>query len=269
MSNKIPDGFAPKPPSQPQIPTAQESQQIINETQVPPNEHETTLGASLFSRDNSLMEPARENKGITNDSLMEILTNPVEDGIPVITDGVEQNFGPDISVKAVPKKNIKMDASAIDDSFLGKGIITAKPLSMPEMLAVKPKDPHIMFRWVNYKSEEGSRVTRYQSMGFDIAAKEDIDGPLPMELKQGAIGIVCYDVVLMKIDKMRLLGAYEYNLQKSQRMVSRKGSHDKALETAVAQLKADMTANNVPAEYLKGRVGYFMPNSEIAEAITR
>lgn len=263
MSNTPPKDFAPKTSKPPEVPSATESQAIIDESQSkPPNEHETTLSSDIFDRE----------RGISNQTLADIMSNPVEDTPPIIGAGVEQDFGPlvsDESVRSVVKEQLEFDPKLIDEQWLGRGIIEAKPLSMPEMLSIKPKDPNIMFRWVNYKSEEGSRVARHQSMGFTISTIEDIDGPLPMEIKQGAIGIICYDVVLMKIDKLRLLQAYEYNLQKSQRMVSRKGSHDKALETAVAQLKADMTANGVPSEYIKGRVGYFMPNSDIADAITR
>lgn len=173
--------------------------------------------------------------------------------------------------RAVRRSSVKLGPAAIGEHMLGRGLIQAKPLQMPDMLDVKPKDPTLMFRWVNFKSEEGRRVNLHLSMGFNFAQREDVQGPMginiansmgtqPNSVANANGWITCFDVVLMKIDKMTLLGAYEFNLQKSRRMVSRSGIRENALKQAISALREGLPAN-FDESLLEDKVAYFAPPS--------
>jgi hypothetical protein len=186
--------------------------------------------------------------------------------------------------RAVRKSSVKLGPEAIGENLLGKGLIKATPLQMPDMLDVRAKDPSVAFRWVNFKSEEGRRVSIHLGQGFQFAQQEDIANGVNINIANtmraamnnnsndknlNANGwITCYDVVLMKIGKLRLLEAYEYNLQKSQRMVSRKGVKEAAIAKAIETLRQGLP-EDFDEGYLKGRVQYFAPPDAQAEALNR
>jgi hypothetical protein len=211
--------------------------------------------------------------------------NALEDEQDTVSMGGENDgMGGTRRPRAVKKSSVKLGPEAIGENLLGKGMIKAIPLQMPDMLDVRAKDPSVAFRWVNFKSEEGRRVSIHLGQGFQFAQQEDIANGVNIniantmraamnvnsgERNTNANGwITCYDVVLMKIDKLRLLGAYEYNLQKSQRMVSRKGVKEAAIAKAIETLREGLP-ENFDESYLKGRVQYFAPPDAQAEALNR
>jgi hypothetical protein len=115
------------------------------------------------------------------------------------------------------------DMASIDESnVLSLDFIDAHSFDVPAMLQVKPKRGDIRFRWVNYKNYEGGNLAMFKAIGFINALPEDVDGPVSEHLLKSEDGTIkWFDVMLMKIDVLQLMGVYKKNIIKALQMVGR------------------------------------------------
>src|SRR5580692_9066359 len=91
--------------------------------------------------------------------------------------------------------------------------IKASDFSIPGQYDPRPKDPSVRFRWVNCVNALQSNMQRYLALGFVTASPDDVDQektPLAETMIQGA-QIRQYDVVLMKINVLKLMALYKRN----------------------------------------------------------
>lgn len=126
-----------------------------------------------------------------------------------------------------------IDLENMDESkLLDLPFIDAKSFDVPALLQIKPRDPAIRFRWVNYKNEEGGNLQKFKAIGYQNAVQDDVhpDTPVGENLILDGTTIKFYDVMLMKIGTIRLMQAYKANILKSLTMVGR--SPERALKEA-------------------------------------
>ncbi len=126
----------------------------------------------------------------------------------------------------LPKKIEEMS----DEEFLQVGSTLYDPTAnrIPLNLTVKFRDKHIAGHWANRKAQDGKSVRRLQSMGFEVAKKEDCEW-LPQGLNAEDGAVIDGDLVLMKIHKMKLIGGF---LASYYREALEKGGQKSYLQTA-------------------------------------
>jgi hypothetical protein len=112
----------------------------------------------------------------------------------------------------------KEDLAHIDESMiLDLPFIKASDFSIPGQYDPKPKDPSIRFRWVNCVNALQSNMQRFLALGFTPATPDDVNQdktPLADSMIQGT-QIKQYDVILMKINVLKLMSLYKKNIQDS------------------------------------------------------
>jgi hypothetical protein len=136
--------------------------------------------------------------------------------------------------------------------------VEAKPLTAPAFDQIKRKNPNIEIRWVN-RSVSGSATPhlRYEqmlAMGWVPATPVDVEAP-PGCLKDGHIQI--YDVILMKIDRVKYLGAMRYNNERVNKAVRRPGQTAHASE----MLNKAFAEEGVLGK-ARGKVSVFVPGDK-------
>lgn len=156
-------------------------------------------------------------------------------------------------------------ASLREEDILENPLITAKSLDIPAILDLQPKDPTMMFRWVHLKGYDGQNYAIRKSQGFVDARPEDIKGFDPKDpeatLPTGTIvdGKVMYiDVVLMKIEKLKLFGHYKRVLEKSNKALRKPG--DKAVLEAQAFFASEVGQGVLNMLRAQGKdVSFYIP----------
>lgn len=146
----------------------------------------------------------------------------------------------------------------IGDNFMSDSIV-ARSLILPSYLDVLSKDPSVAFRWVNFKGGEGRQLFYARSFGFVNATPEDIASELDKSMvKDQDGGLVCGDLVLMKVNKLKLFQKYKMNVLRANAMAGSQNAHTEAMDKAQTEFKADLGSN--AANYAKGRVAFFKPD---------
>ena len=139
----------------------------------------------------------------------------------------------------VESKNLTAEQIAVltEEDIMSNPLISAKSLDIPAILDLKPKDPTYVFRWVHLKGYDGQNYAIRKSQGFIDARPEDVEGYKVDDpdgvLPTGTVvdGRIMYiDVVLMKIEKLKLFAHYKRVLEKSNRALQKPG--DKAVAEA-------------------------------------
>jgi len=168
---------------------------------------------------------------------------------PSLHDELNKVLGPAVNTKTkVESKTVdEVDLSNLDETTLLKYPIEAKYLNDDAAVSLKPRSSTIVLRWCYFNSgmirDAKDKVTatnmgRYKHMGFEFASVEDIEGGEDA-LIEGIIDdggkIFNYDTVLMKVDKIRLMGHYKKNLLKSL------SDMDRSLNKAANQAKGEVT----------------------------
>lgn len=152
----------------------------------------------------------------------------------------------------------------IGDNFLHESIV-AKPLQIPSYLDVFPKDPTVAFRWVNFKGGEGRQFFFAKSFGFVNASLEDCANEIdPVMVKNQDGGLICGDLLLMKINKLKLFAQYKSNVLKANALADSSNLHDKALGKANTTFNEDLPpeAQRYAGKRVDGqrpRVEFFRP----------
>lgn len=170
-----------------------------------------------------------------------------------------------------PVELSEAELADLDESTLFKYNIVAKSLTDSAMVTIRPKLSSISFRWVYFNNGvvQGSKdkitasnVARYKYMGFDFASIDDVDGGED-SLLDGIIEdggkIINFDTVLMKIDKIRLMGHYKKSLTKSFTDVDQSlGKALKGAENDIAQTSAYQKAL---AMHPKAKIEFYNPTA--------
>lgn len=110
------------------------------------------------------------------------------------------------------------DMALIDESMIfDLPFIKASDFSIPGQYDPRPIDPTIRFRWVNYVNALQSNMQRFLALGFVLTTPADVDQvktPLADTMINGT-QIKQYDVVLMKINVLKLMALYKHNMMVS------------------------------------------------------
>jgi len=161
----------------------------------------------------------------------------------------------------------EIDLEDLDETTLLKYPIAAKYLNDSAMVRIKPLNSALAFRWVyfnngmikdNQDKVSANNVGRYKHWGFEFASIEDIEGGGDA-LVEGIIDdggkIINYDTVLMKIDKIRLMGHYKKNLLKS--ISDMDSSLGKAAKTAEGDLVQSGAYRKAMASHPQAKIEFF------------
>jgi hypothetical protein len=154
-------------------------------------------------------------------------------GNTILTPEQQAGFSPDIQVttkkqreeteKRTARPAKEIDLALIDESMImDLPLIRATDFNLPSMLFKKPKDPAIRFRWVKFDGQTGN-LGYFQALGYQTASIEDVDldvTPVPVNMIDGT-QIKWYDVLLMKINVLTLMGHYKKNQIKALKNVGR------------------------------------------------
>lgn len=135
----------------------------------------------------------------------------------------------------------KIDISKLDETMImSMPFIKTSHDIVPGILFLKPKDPTVRFRWVNYKNWEGGNYQRFRAIGFSNASKEDVDTavtPVGDNCIEGT-EIKWYDVILMKINVFVLMSLYKGNILSALQKVGR--FQENAMSEAQRQFNEDI-----------------------------
>lgn len=114
------------------------------------------------------------------------------------------------------------DLSQLTESdILNLDFVDAKSFDIPAMLQVTPKDGGTRFRWVNFKNYEGGNYAMFKAIGFENAKPEDVKDELSQHLLKEDGTIKWFDVILMKVPVLHLMGIYKKNIIKALMKVGR------------------------------------------------
>lgn len=172
---------------------------------------------------------------------------------------------PKVTVQS--KNTQEIDLDNLDETTLLKYPIIAKSLTETAMATIKPKSNAIVLRWCYFNlglmrgtqdKVTATNVGRYKYMGFEFATIEDVEGGEDA-LIDGIIDdggkIINYDTVLMKIDKLRLMGHYKQNLLSSISKVD--GALSRAVKSAEGQVQQTPEYQKAMATHPQARVEFF------------
>ena len=108
-----------------------------------------------------------------------------------------------------PPRAPRITAEELDET------IVAKPLVTPDFANIKSKNPGVSFRWVEFKAQDGLRFSQAQAQGWVTATEQDvmIDGVISPYKKDGGTKFINGDLILMKMDRRKYLGALKHKHQ--------------------------------------------------------
>jgi hypothetical protein len=166
-----------------------------------------------------------------------------------------------VSTKQSVRPATNIDLASIDESnILDLPFIDAHSFDIPAMLQLSPKDPGTRFRWVNYKNYEGGNYAFFKAIGFSNAAPQDVKGEVSEHLIKSEDGTIkWFDVMLMKIPVLILMGIYKKNQIRALEMVGR------WQPTAIAQARRTLQ-NEIGSDVLEAlrkqgkNVEFYAPN---------
>jgi hypothetical protein len=156
-----------------------------------------------------------------------------------------------------------IDLANLDESnMMDLPFIEAKSYEIAAMLDIKLKDPAFRPRWVNFKNNEGGNYQMFKAIGFENAAVEDVDQdktPLGENILKDDHTIKFYDVILMKVNTLRLMQAYKANVVKSLNMVGRWS--DAAIKEAKRTFNNEVSPDIIAAMKQQGlSVDFYIPD---------
>jgi hypothetical protein len=145
--------------------------------------------------------------------------------------------------------------------------IQARPLSLPDFINVKAKNPNISLRWVNRAVGLAGSTQRLDEMvyaGFEPATPVDVcmaNGQPIMNnlIKDGKI--IRGDLMLMKISRQAYEGALKYNWERAVQRLH----PGKQLATGQSQLNKAVAERGVPRNVLptiKSKLQAFRPGTD-------
>ena len=155
---------------------------------------------------------------------------------------------------AIPRPPVETvpDAAELADD------IHAAPMIMPDFIKIRKRNPNVEFRWINFKAGEGLRFAQAQAMGFVVATQQDVAvGELSPYVREGGTKYVNGDLILMKIDRKRYLGALRHKHE-----VAAALADDGIQRTLSARGAARELANaGANRQSLQGKISVFTPDA--------
>jgi len=137
----------------------------------------------------------------------------------------------------------EIDLANIDESMImDMPSIKASAFKIIDILDPKPKDKALRFRWANNVNFVGGNLGKYLAIGFQVASLDDIDQkrtPIDPSMIKGT-QIIWYDVILIKINVIRLMELYKTNIIKSVSKLEK--AKVKGLAEAGRQFQSDISA---------------------------
>jgi hypothetical protein len=130
----------------------------------------------------------------------------------------DQNSGKQPQARSATQADL---SNLTEADILNLDFVDAKSFDIPAMLQVKPKDGNVRFRWVNFKNYEGGNYAMFKAIGFENAKPEDVEGQVSEHLRKEDGTIKWFDVVLMKVPVLHLMGIYKKNIIKALMKVGR------------------------------------------------
>lgn len=167
------------------------------------------------------------------------------------------------------KPATEIDLATIDESqIMNLPQIKAASFEIIDILNPRPKSPSIRFKWANYKNAVAGNLGKLKALGFEVAHTDDIDmakSHIDPSMVDGT-QVKYYDVVLMKIDTIRLMSLYKANILRSVSKLARvreKGikEAENDFRSSVASVPGASHAYNKMKEALGGKepVQFFVP----------
>ncbi len=167
------------------------------------------------------------------------------------------------------KTTDEIDLDDLNETTLMKYPIIAKSLNDDATMTLKPKSSAILFRWAYYNNgvltSSKDKVTainvgRYKHWGFDFASVDDVEGgenALVDSIVEDGGKIINYDTVLMKVDKIRLMGHYKKNLLQSLSNVD--NSLGKAIKAAEGDVVQSTAYSKAMATHPQAKIEFYSP----------
>jgi hypothetical protein len=130
--------------------------------------------------------------------------------------------------------------------------IKAIPLVAPDFTNPEFKSPDIIGRWIEFKARDGLRYQQALAQGYTNVTMSDLadSASLKVYCKEAGTKYINGDVILMKIDRRRYLGALKHRFHQSAAL------SDPAVQQAVAKASAQAGLTD-----RTGRMAAFAPNA--------
>lgn len=137
--------------------------------------------------------------------------------------------------------------------------IKAIPLVAPDFTNPKPKNSNVALRWIEFKARDGFRFHQALSQGYVVATANDLMQPDKLAVYNREMGtkFINGDVILMKIDRARYLGALKHRHQQSDRLT--------AQGAVQAASRAAGSTELSPAAMRSGKMEVFTPGADDAQ----
>lgn len=136
----------------------------------------------------------------------------------------------------------EVDLENLDESMImNMPEIKASSFKIIDVLNPKPKDKSIRFRWANCKNYVAGNLGKYLAIGFQVASIDDVDQkktPIDPSMIEGS-QIKFYDVILLKINVVQLMGLYKRNILRSVDKLTK--AKEKGLAEATRQFQAGVS----------------------------
>ena len=162
----------------------------------------------------------------------------------------KDNFSPSMEITPPPKKVGKQEAkpaTEIDLENLDESMIMNLPqikaasFELNNFLNLKFKDKTLRGRWANCKNYVQGNLHRFLQLGYEVASVQDIDEtktPVDQSMIDGTT-IKYHDVILLKINVVRLMELYKAGILKSLDRLTR--AKEKGLAEANRQFATDIS----------------------------
>lgn len=135
--------------------------------------------------------------------------------------------------------------------------IIAKPLVNSDFMDPKPKNPNVSFRWIEFKAQDGLRLSQAQSQGWQTVVASDLVDPKSPYSRDGGSKFINGDLILMKIDRGRYLGALKHKHQLAAAL-----NDPTILKTVSAQkATASLAAAGAGRKDVQGKISVFTPGA--------
>lgn len=169
-----------------------------------------------------------------------------------IRENIVTDVNADVFLEGGPQRRLSPEAAIL----FNKSIV-ARPLMTPEVCSIRIKNLEYRYRWV-FSGGKGHIYAQRKAMGFINATTDDVE-VLGGEAHADNGGIVCGDLILMKIRADLYDAAIKWNMQKALILQRTRGMY---LNGANNDINADggrASAAAVGQENYHGKASSFIP----------
>lgn len=152
---------------------------------------------------------------------------------------------------------------AAAEAFIPDEQIEARPLTMPDFINIKPKNPNHSLRWVVFKVGKDESSLRYEqalAQGFRNATVDDVQKVSPAYIRDGGKRLVNGDVILMLHSRQAYVGALKRKDEQAKNLAA------KTEGVRRAQQGVDDILKGQPAD-VQGKVRVFTPSKDEIEGL--